>query len=85
MDGTKGLQHPGEVAAEDLPRAEVLRLYGEGASERTLAERYGVSRRGTHRSSLYYKHLPGWRNGRRKGLKIPGPSGREGSTPSPGI
>ena len=28
--------------------------------------------------------LPGWRNGRRNGLKIRFPLGSEGSTPSPG-
>jgi hypothetical protein len=28
--------------------------------------------------------LPGWRNGIRKGLKIPGPKGCVGSTPTPG-
>jgi hypothetical protein len=29
--------------------------------------------------------LPGWRNGIRRGLKILGPQGRVGSTPTPGI
>jgi hypothetical protein len=29
--------------------------------------------------------LPGWRNGRRAGLKIPWPQGRAGSSPAPGI
>ena len=28
--------------------------------------------------------VPEWRNGRRTGLKIPGPKGREGSNPSSG-
>jgi hypothetical protein len=27
---------------------------------------------------------PGWRNGRRRGLKIPWPKGRAGSIPAPG-
>lgn len=39
-------------------------------------------------SSHYFKllivHTPGWRNGIRRGLKIPGSHGHEGSTPSPG-
>ena len=29
--------------------------------------------------------LPGWRNGRRAGLKIPWPQGRAGSSPAPGM
>ena len=29
-------------------------------------------------------HPPGWRNGRRMGLKIPWPKGRAGSSPAPG-
>ncbi|GEM_PF-4661677 len=30
-------------------------------------------------------NMPEWRNGRRKGLKLPGPSGRVGSIPTSGM
>jgi hypothetical protein len=33
---------------------------------------------------LFLRHVPGWRNGRRYGLKIRCPQGRAGSTPALG-
>ncbi len=36
-------------------------------------------------SSEVVRAAPGWRNGRRAGLKIPWPQGRAGSSPAPGI
>src|SRR5688572_16916108 len=47
-----------------------------------LRQWHGFSKRG----KLLVLHIsPGWRNGRRSGLKIRGPQGRPGSSPGLGI
>lgn len=61
---------PPRPAAIAVPGARGLRI-----AARPLGGRGSTCRRGK---------LPGWRNGRRRGLKIPFPQGSAGSTPAPG-
>ena len=61
------------------------RAHRRGPVRPLRASRRGHSHRGNRRGSLYaLAFLPGWRNGRRGGLKSRCPKGRAGSSPAPG-
>ena len=87
-----GLQHHRRSVPESSQRSGSVRSCGAGHGARAYGRRGARHRAGgprctpgpSERDGRLRPHRPGWRNGRRGGLKIHCPKGRAGSNPAPG-